>query len=119
MNLAKLGCSRKNSTSSQLHSQTSFGSSSFSVQRQAKKAKGSKAIPIQAKLTIGEAGDKYEQEANQVASQVVKQINAPITRSQKNITDIKTVTRQIQRADTTDDPNALETIEENYIEEVR
>jgi len=33
--------------------------------------------PIQAKLTIGEPGDKYEQEADWVASQVVQQINAP------------------------------------------
>nr|WP_051035348.1 hypothetical protein [Crinalium epipsammum] len=33
--------------------------------------------PIQAKLTIGEPGDKYEQEADRVASQVVQQINAP------------------------------------------
>ena len=34
-------------------------------------------LPIQAKLTIGEAGDKYEQEADQVAAQVVNQINTP------------------------------------------
>jgi Domain of unknown function (DUF4157) len=34
-------------------------------------------LPIQAKLTIGEPGDKYEQEADRVASQVVEQINAP------------------------------------------
>ncbi|MTJ07878.1 MULTISPECIES: DUF4157 domain-containing protein [unclassified Anabaena] len=33
--------------------------------------------PVQAKLTIGQPGDKYEQEADQVASQVVQQINAP------------------------------------------
>ncbi|HEY9667552.1 MAG TPA: DUF4157 domain-containing protein, partial [Coleofasciculaceae cyanobacterium] len=33
--------------------------------------------PIQAKLTIGEPGDKYEQEADRIASQVVEQINAP------------------------------------------
>ncbi|NEP00810.1 MAG: DUF4157 domain-containing protein [Symploca sp. SIO2E9] len=32
---------------------------------------------VQAKLTIGKAGDKYEQEADQVASEVVRQINAP------------------------------------------
>ena len=34
--------------------------------------------PIQAKLTIGVPGDKYEQEADRVAHQVVSQINAPI-----------------------------------------
>jgi hypothetical protein len=39
----------------------------------------SNATPIQAKLTIGEPNDKYEQEADQVASQVVNQINSPQT----------------------------------------
>ncbi|WP_254564075.1 DUF4157 domain-containing protein [Oscillatoria sp. HE19RPO] len=34
-------------------------------------------FPIQAKLTIGAAGDKYEQEADQVARQVVNRIQAP------------------------------------------
>lgn len=42
--------------------------------------------PIQAKLTIGQPGDKYEQEADRVASQVVQQINtlssAPLTQEQ-------------------------------------
>lgn len=33
---------------------------------------------IQAKLIIGEVGDKYEQEADEVAKQVVQQINAPV-----------------------------------------
>jgi hypothetical protein len=32
---------------------------------------------IQPKLTIGEPNDKYEQEADQVANQVVQQINSP------------------------------------------
>ncbi|MGC1247194.1 MAG: DUF4157 domain-containing protein [Spirulinaceae cyanobacterium] len=35
------------------------------------------AQPIQTKLTIGEVGDKYEQEADATAAQVVKQINSP------------------------------------------
>jgi hypothetical protein len=35
--------------------------------------------PVQAKLTAGEPGDKYEQEADAVAHQVVEQINAPKT----------------------------------------
>jgi hypothetical protein len=35
------------------------------------------ASPIQRQLTIGQPGDKYEQEADRVASQVVEQINAP------------------------------------------
>jgi Domain of unknown function (DUF4157) len=33
--------------------------------------------PIQAKLMIGQPGDKYEQEADRVAQQVVQQLNAP------------------------------------------
>ncbi len=33
--------------------------------------------PIQAKLTIGEPGDKYEQEADKVANDVVQRMNAP------------------------------------------
>ena len=34
-------------------------------------------LPIQTKLAIGQPGDKYEQEANRVAAQVVQQINSP------------------------------------------
>lgn len=34
---------------------------------------------LQTKLTIGEPGDQYEQEADRVASQVVNQINAPVS----------------------------------------
>ncbi|HEY9835147.1 MAG TPA: DUF4157 domain-containing protein, partial [Stenomitos sp.] len=33
--------------------------------------------PIQAKLTIGQVGDKYEQEADETAQRVVDQMNAP------------------------------------------
>ncbi|WP_392482105.1 DUF4157 domain-containing protein [Nostoc sp. C110] len=35
------------------------------------------AAPIQAKLTIGEPGDKYEQEADETARQVVQKIHQP------------------------------------------
>ncbi|KAM3107274.1 eCIS core domain-containing protein [Phormidesmis sp. 146-33] len=35
--------------------------------------------PIQAKLTIGQLNDKYEQEADQVARQAVQRIHAPVT----------------------------------------
>ncbi|NES67630.1 MAG: DUF4157 domain-containing protein [Okeania sp. SIO2D1] len=45
---------------------------------------GQVSEPIQAKLTIGQPNDKYEQEADRVASQVVKEINAPAT-SQPNL----------------------------------
>jgi hypothetical protein len=51
----------------------------------------SNATPIQAKLTIGEPNDKYEQEADQVADQVVNQINSP--QSQQSVQG-KTVQRQ-------------------------
>lgn len=37
---------------------------------------------IQRKLTIGKPNDKYEQEADRVASQVVRQINAPVPNQQ-------------------------------------
>ncbi|WP_448265574.1 eCIS core domain-containing protein [Nostoc sp. DSM 114159] len=47
--------------------------------------------PIQAKLTIREPGDKYEQEADRVASQVVQQINTP---SAAQSTQGKSVQRQ-------------------------
>jgi Domain of unknown function (DUF4157) len=36
--------------------------------------------PIQPKLTIGAPGDKYEQEADRVAQQVVQQLNAPLNK---------------------------------------
>ena len=36
-----------------------------------------KAQPLQAKLTVGPANDRYEQEADRVAQQVVQQIHAP------------------------------------------
>jgi len=35
--------------------------------------------PIQAKLTIGQPNDKYEQEADRVAAQIVRQITAPVS----------------------------------------
>ncbi len=39
----------------------------------------SSALPIQPKLTIGQPGDKYEQEADRVAAEVVSKINSPAT----------------------------------------
>ena len=38
---------------------------------------GGEGVSIQTKLTIGEVGDKYEQEADNVAKKVVEQINRP------------------------------------------
>jgi Domain of unknown function (DUF4157) len=40
-----------------------------------------RVAPIQAKLTIGEVGDKYEQEADRVAKDVVQRINTPSTQT--------------------------------------
>jgi len=51
--------------------------------------------PIQAKLTIGEPGDKYEQEADRVATQVVQQINSPTTQSNQG--------QSLQRLDEVDE----------------
>lgn len=48
-----------------------------SVQRSSLHLQPSSALPIQAKLTVGQVGDQYEQEADRVAAQVVEQINAP------------------------------------------
>jgi hypothetical protein len=41
-------------------------------------------MPIQAKLTVGAAGDKYEQEADQVAAAVVNQLHSPAAESGTN-----------------------------------
>lgn len=42
------------------------------------------SMPIQAKLTVGEPNDKYEQEADRVAAQVVQQIHAPAINQSKD-----------------------------------
>jgi hypothetical protein len=57
----------------------SLESEEETLQRQeaGKEAATPYSLPVQAKLTIGAPGDKYEQEADRVASQVVKQINSP------------------------------------------
>ncbi|AOY81875.1 MULTISPECIES: M23 family metallopeptidase [Moorena] len=48
--------------------------------------------PVQPKLTIGQVGDKYEQEADRVASEVVRQINPPVS-------SLSTQHESIQRQD--------------------
>ncbi len=42
-------------------------------------------LPIQTKLTIGQPNDKYEQEADRFAAQVVQQINSPQTQQSGGI----------------------------------
>lgn len=49
----------------------------LSLSREQKLGGEEEKQPIQAKLTVGEAGDKYEQEADAVARQVVDKINSP------------------------------------------
>jgi hypothetical protein len=39
--------------------------------------RGGRSAVLQAKLTFGQPGDKYEQEADRVAKQVVQRINSP------------------------------------------
>jgi hypothetical protein len=62
---------------------------------------GEVGAPIQAKLTIGEAGDKYEQEADRVAKDVVQKINTPQTNAlaKKDSAPIQTNTLQRQQTD--------------------
>ncbi|MFW9259448.1 DUF4157 domain-containing protein [Nostoc sp. CALU 546] len=62
---------------------------------------GQVVAPIQAKLTIGEVGDKYEQEADQVAKDVVQQIHAPQTNAlpKEDSAQIQPNTLQRQQTD--------------------
>ena len=46
-------------------------------------------LPVQTKLTIGEVGDKYEQEADRVASDVVRQLHEPSVRQEGQEEDIQ------------------------------
>ncbi|MFB2769543.1 hypothetical protein ACE1AT_09665 [Pelatocladus sp. BLCC-F211] len=58
---------------------------------------GTSPLPIQAKLTIGQPGDKYEQEADRVAATVVNRINTPSSGSQKS--NVTSQTQSVQRQD--------------------
>ncbi len=55
---------------------------------------------VQAKLTIGEPGDRYEQEADRVAASVVQQINAPVPQQ-------STQSQSVQREATPDEEDEL------------
>jgi Domain of unknown function (DUF4157) len=46
-------------------------------------------FPVQAKLTIGEPNDKYEQEADRVAAQVVQQINTPTSSNANSVNNAR------------------------------
>ncbi|MEO1744001.1 MAG: DUF4157 domain-containing protein, partial [Cyanobacteria bacterium J06629_9] len=60
-----------------LPKQAPRSSFSFSQTDIASGDQASAAAPLQAKLTIGQPGDKYEQEADRVATQVVQQLHSP------------------------------------------
>ncbi len=69
---------------------------------------------IQAKLTIGVPGDKYEQEADRVASQVVKQINAPCTQqSHENLQQ-----EEVSEEDELQMKSEVDTIQRKEIKEI-
>ncbi|MDF5719185.1 MAG: DUF4157 domain-containing protein [Rhizonema sp. PD37] len=52
---------------------------------------------IQAKLTIGVPGDKYEQEADRVASQVVNEINAPVAQQKSQNLQRETILEEEEK----------------------
>lgn len=55
-------------------------------------------LPIQAKLTLGEVGDKYEQEADRVASEVVQRLHtSPRQGESEQPLQMKVGDRQLQR----------------------
>ena len=62
---------------------------------------GRPALPsfIQAKLTVTAAGDKYEQEADQVAKDVVQQMNQPVQREGMEEEELQMQRDGIQRQD--------------------
>lgn len=72
--------------------------------------------PIQMKLTIGKVGDKYEQEADRVAADVVQRINAPenfpvqhqeLAQDEDEL-QMKPLTDAIQRQETPEDEDELQ-----------
>lgn len=85
------------------------------------------SMPIQAKLTVGEPNDKYEQEADRVAAQVVQQIHAQVINQSvddsiqrktesPNITPLKI--SSLQRKNTTEE-NAVSSGLESSINQAR
>ncbi len=60
------------------------------------------AMPIQAKMTVTPAGDKYEQEADAVASQVIQQVDHPVQR-QADEDELMLKREVVQRQDDEDE----------------
>jgi hypothetical protein len=73
---------------------------------------GEVGAPIQAKLTIGEAGDKYEQEADRVAKDVVQQINAPQTNAMPKEDSAQIQPNTLQRQQTDEEELQLKQLPE-------
>ncbi len=65
---------------------------------------------IQPKLTIGEPGDKYEQEADNVAAQVVEQINSPAVSTKND--------KSVQRMETDEDELQMKPLESIQRQEI-
>jgi Domain of unknown function (DUF4157) len=55
------------------------------------------SIPVQAKLTIGQPNDKYEQEADRVAAEVVQKLHAPQTNDSQVQAQATGKKKEIQR----------------------
>ncbi|WP_346293031.1 DUF4157 domain-containing protein [Sphaerothrix gracilis] len=72
---------QESGTQPEAASERGWGTMTDNVMRSlaAQESGSSQGIILQPKLTIGQAGDKYEQEADRVAKQVVRQMNAPVT----------------------------------------
>lgn len=63
-------------------------------------------MAVQAKLTLGPVGDQYEQEADQVAKQVVQQMDTPAVATANNS---PTAQREVDLSQEEKDPTALAT----------
>ncbi|CAN1210638.1 hypothetical protein TUMEXPCC7403_10610 [Tumidithrix helvetica PCC 7403] len=72
------------------------------------------AVPIQAKLAIGAVGDKYEQEADRVAEQVVQKINDSESVQREEVTEeeeqlqMKPAISSIQREEMSEEEDELQ-----------
>ncbi|WP_202985804.1 DUF4157 domain-containing protein [Nostoc sp. UIC 10630] len=73
---------------------------------------GQVAAPIQAKLIIGEAGDKYEQEADRVAKDVVQQMNTLQTNALPKKDSAQTQPNTLQRQQTDEEKLQLKQLPE-------
>lgn len=79
----------------------------------------SSASSIQAKLTIGESGDQYEQEADRVASQVVEQINAPASAQSTQGQSIQRQEEPEEEVQAKPEISALQRMEEQKEEDIQ